>query len=421
LFADAAHAYKRVRRYTPGVVPAAGQCSVNYGTTSDSVSYGGGPILANVQAIPVFWGSNVDPAITSWAQGYLETLVTSAYMDLLAQYSTTGQSGGTNQTLGHGSAPAGVTITPTMATGTIMDSQIASELASQVAAGHLSTTKDAQGHPNTLFVVFFPPGVAISDGTGTSCTDFCGYHAAQSGSFAYAVIPDMGPGSGCATGCSDQCTSGNVDVSLGTVSHEVAEAVTDPDNPPGWVNPSQQSQNSEIGDICTSTGPTQTDTGPVPGTNILAQYEWSQRDGQCLLANPGGTGSSSGSGSSGSSSGGSSGSGSGSGSTSSSSGSSGGSSGGTGSGGGGSNGSSSGSGSGGGSPIGSSSGSGVGLDAGASTDAGGDAADNQDSSRSSSSGCGCTAPGRSTDAASLVALAGLTLLVSSRRRARRSS
>jgi hypothetical protein len=265
-------------------VPAA-VCSVNFNVTGN-IPYRGGAVVANVHAVPVFWTANVAPEIQAWAEGYLATLTDSAHMDLLAEYSTTGLAGGSNQTIGHGTAGPGVVITPALRGTAINDSnaQIATELEQQITAGHLpAPVRDAQGNPNTIYVVFFPPGTTINDGTGNSCASFCAYHGAggQNSDIIYAVIPDMGPGSACNMGCSDACTTDDVGVTVGSVSHELAEAITDPVN--GWYNPTSRN-GSEIGDICASTSPMQTDTGIVPGTSIKAQYEWSQRNKRCLLA-----------------------------------------------------------------------------------------------------------------------------------------
>jgi hypothetical protein len=260
-------------------------CTVNFRATGN-ITYRGGAVVANVHAVPVFWTANVDPAIQAWAEGYLATLTDSVHMDLLAEYSTTGRAGATNQTIGRGTAGPGVVITP-MARGTTIsdsNSQIATEIERQITAGHLpAPVRDAQGNPNTIYVVFFPPGTTINDGTGNSCSDFCAYHGAggNNSEIIYAVIPDMGPNSKCNMGCSDACTTDNVGVSIGSVSHELAEAITDPVN--AWFNPTSPN-GSEIGDICSSTSPMQTDTGIVPGTTIKAQYEWSQRNRRCLLA-----------------------------------------------------------------------------------------------------------------------------------------
>jgi MYXO-CTERM domain-containing protein len=408
---DPASAYTRIRTHSPQ--PAAGgTCAVSYGTITDTVTYQGGPVISNAQTVPVFWTSGIDPTVAAWAEGYLATLVDSAYFDLLAQYSTVGQAGGTGQTIGHGTAVAPLTITPISATGTkIADKAIGPEIQAQITAGHLpAPTLDAKGNTNTIYVLFFPQSITITYGGGTSCKDFCGYHGSSGGtagnpSFEYAVIPDMGAGSGCATGCSDECLTADTDVMAGTVSHEVAESVTDPADAPGWVNPNQSSQNYEIGDICVGNDPTQQDTGIVPGTTILAQYDWSQRDLKCLLANPdadGGVpeaGGSSGGVDSGSSSGGQDAGGSGSGSSS---------------------GSSSGSGS------GSSSGTGSGSSSGSSSgvsgpDAGHDAGEaNADTGGGKSGGCGCRVTGERPDAGvGLGALAGLAVLVAARRDRRR--
>jgi MYXO-CTERM domain-containing protein len=260
-------------------------CSVNFNATGN-ITYHSGAVIANVHAIPVFWTANVSPTIQAWAEGYLAALTDSSHMDLLAEYSTTGLAGGSNQTIGHGTAGPGVVITPSLRGTTVNDAnaQIATELESQIAAGHLpAPVRDAQGNPNTIYIVFFPPGTTISDGTGSSCSSFCAYHGAggQNSDIIYAVIPDMGTGSRCSMGCADSCTTDEVGITTGSLSHELAEAISDPVM--GWFNASSRT-GSEIGDICASMSPTQTDTGIVPGTTIKAQYEWSQRNKRCLLA-----------------------------------------------------------------------------------------------------------------------------------------
>ena len=264
-------------------------CTVNYSGTTGNLVYQGGAVVSNVQAIPVFWTSAVDPAIQAWAEGYLTALTNSAYIDMLAEYSSAGQAKGTGQTIGRGTAGPAVTITPIMLTGTTVNdgsTQIATELQAQITAGHLpAPAVDAQGRPNTVYVVFFPPGTTVNDGTGNSCTSWCAYHneGGRSGNINYAVIPDMGSTSACHTGCDDQCTTDNVGISLASVSHELAEAITDPSR--GWADPS--GNGVENGDICTTKGGVQKDTDIVPGTTIKAQYIWSERYKECLLAPPG--------------------------------------------------------------------------------------------------------------------------------------
>jgi hypothetical protein len=133
---------------------------------------------------------------------------------------------------------------------------------------------------NNIYVVFFPPGATISDGNGTSCADFGGYHsegiiqggsgggdagAAESGgddggaagavnaagaSFVYAIIPE----------CSRFAGLTGLDVITGSLSHELVEAATDPfvvtnpayfgvdDNHRSWSFVG--TGDSEVGDMC---------------------------------------------------------------------------------------------------------------------------------------------------------------------------
>jgi MYXO-CTERM domain-containing protein len=249
-------------------------------------------------------------------------LVDSAYLDLLSEYSTKGQSGGTNQTITRGTITKPYTITPISATGaSIDDSQIAGELAAQVAASKLpAVTLDSTSNPNTLYVLFFPTGVTITEGGGASCTEFCGYHGSGtsgSSTYLYAVIPDLsqvqtytlGDGGSvtepCGYGCSyDAPAKPEVDWFNGTVSHEIGEAVTDPVNGSGWYDQSNtdfacagsKSQNQpgggEIGDVCVGyyddeyTSGECEDTQKVAGTNINAQITWSNKLDGCYSGNP---------------------------------------------------------------------------------------------------------------------------------------
>jgi hypothetical protein len=100
------------------------------------------------------------------------------------------------------------------------DSKVRSYLASLFDSGVV--TPDA----NTIFGVYFPSGMKISLQGGTSCSAFCGYH----GSFTYngldikyAVFPY--------TDCRACLLPGKAVADMLTMvsSHEIREAVTDPD------------------------------------------------------------------------------------------------------------------------------------------------------------------------------------------------
>jgi hypothetical protein len=79
---------------------------------------------------------------------------------------------------------------------------------------------------NTVYGVYFPAGMKISSQGGTSCSAFCGYHghfAYNGKDIKYAVFPY--------TDCRACSVSGKAvaDVLTIVTSHEIREAVTDPD------------------------------------------------------------------------------------------------------------------------------------------------------------------------------------------------
>src|SRR5207248_2695571 len=89
---------------------------------------------------------------------------------------------------------------------------------------------------------------------GTSCVNFCAFHNAttrtirgHSNTFAFGVIPDFDtPGCQPAPfgqpGCGDRSKLENT---MKSASHELAEAVTDPQPFSGWTG-----SGGEIGDPC---------------------------------------------------------------------------------------------------------------------------------------------------------------------------
>lgn len=250
------------------------------------LTYSNGPLISQVQAVPVFWG-NVDSTVQGWAQSYMQQLVNSPAWDALSEYNAGGQK------IVRGSALQAVHITPMVATGTTVDDNngaIGRELEAQIKAGVLpKPTLDSGGHTNTLYVIFFAPGITI-DGAGgaQSCVQFCGYHESwtYSGtgkSTPYAVIPDMSQG-GCSMGCAPQGTGETVALGI-TVSHEMSEAATDEgvgENNIGWYD---NTCNGEIGDICAPGSGQGTNAGYGTLFGQAVQYEWSNQNGICELTN----------------------------------------------------------------------------------------------------------------------------------------
>jgi hypothetical protein len=208
------------------------------------LKYYGGPVLESANVVAVLWGA-VDPDVGDRIGDFYSAFVDSAHFKWLSEYDTP------DQHIGAGSFAGTVTIKPRTARKTLTDAQIEKELAAQIRAGKLPAF-DA----NTVFMVHFPPGVTITSDGASSCQEggFCAYHSAfriRGQRLAYGVIPDMGAGSGCDSGCGKGST---LDLVTSVSSHELVEATTDPEvglatdlaAPLAWYDPN----GGEIGDLC---------------------------------------------------------------------------------------------------------------------------------------------------------------------------
>ncbi len=258
------------------------------------LTYHNGPIISNVQVVQVLYGSGSYNAQIAGTQtpsmgNFYSDITSSGLITLLQQYNTN-ISGGTNQVFGNGTFGGLFQIVPAAGNNgsTITDAQIQSELLSQITAGHLpAPILDAVGQPNTLYMIFFPPGKTISQGGSNSCQagGFCAYHGTTSNTFntkhvLYGVMPDMQAGSGCSTGCGASSVFGNY---TSVTSHELTEAMTDAQvgiatviGPPlAWYD----STNGEIGDICNA----QQGSYVANGTTYTIQLEFSNSANNCVL------------------------------------------------------------------------------------------------------------------------------------------
>jgi hypothetical protein len=287
--------------------------------------YYGGHVISHVQVINVYWGTGGKSAAPADSDQYAAALVNSPYMDWMGEYDTAGakvSGGGTSsgQHVNRGTFLKGVTITPTNKATTLTDDDLGTELQAQITATTLPNPEiDAEGGSNTLFVLYFPAGTVIQqDANAASCNDqfnpvFCGYHGAvtmtvggKSVNVPYSVIPALSD-QGCDGNCGGKTTADAYGI---TVSHELAEAMTDPEidiliksganaigSPAAWyyqaTNPKDPLQ-GEIGDICaayyqqpTATG---TESAPMPGAPTskgwVVQNVYSQRLQTCLAEDP---------------------------------------------------------------------------------------------------------------------------------------
>ncbi|MBZ5529845.1 MAG: immune inhibitor A [Acidobacteriia bacterium] len=257
------------------------------------LTYFGGPIISNVQVVQVLYGSgsyNAQVAGTSSPTmgNFFADITTTGLITLLQQYNTN-ISGGTGQVFGNGTFAGLFQIVPSAGNNgsTITDAQIQSELLAQITAGHLpAPVIDATGNPNTIYMIYFPPGKTISQGGSSSCVagGFCAYHGTTSTLFSgknvlYGVLPDMQAGSGCATGCGTSTTFGNY---TSVTSHELVEAMTDAfvgiattfAPPLAWYDQT----NGEIGDICNG----QQGSYVANGTTYTIQLEFSNSANNCV-------------------------------------------------------------------------------------------------------------------------------------------
>jgi hypothetical protein len=213
-----------------------------------TVTYHGGALLPHVEVNALYYGQNwgSNPTlynVTGQVEGYLNYIVNSPYVDMLTN---------AGYGVGRGSFHSGwITYVNPNPAYFLTDSTIRSSIQANIDAGNLQAP-DA----NRLYVVYVEPNVAVQndhDGNSNSIRDFLGYHGAfaghtSSGAFAdvhYAVITYPGG------------TANNAAISSLTAfqqltevtSHELSEAVTDPNvnyRALGWYD---DQRNGEIGDI----------------------------------------------------------------------------------------------------------------------------------------------------------------------------
>ncbi|KAI8608187.1 hypothetical protein BC830DRAFT_1174640 [Chytriomyces sp. MP71] len=239
-----------------------------------TLSYLGGTVLSTVEVFPVFHGPTVQ--YTSQILSFYTQVTNSNYFDWLIEYNTPTQS------ITRGYVTGSYTDSSTTLPTSINDAYIRTYLSSLVSSGRITPTA------NTFIPIYFPPGTNIFSSTGTvaSCTIWCAYHSYQpvttpSGTtynLAYAVLPDMGPSTGCYRGCGGYAQPFD---SLSAVStHELVESVTDP-RLDGWHE--SGSGFNEIGDLCNG------QHGSVvggDGVTYAVQLEFSNEVQACIQSVP---------------------------------------------------------------------------------------------------------------------------------------
>jgi len=245
-----------------------------------AVQYYGGGVLASVKAQAVYYGSGAASLQTSF-DSYVNYIVKSPYMDAL-------KTAGYN--VGEGSAVTGYADNvPNLSTGTtITDASIEKRLQADIKSGAVQNPDGSN-----LYIVVVEPNVAVSIQGSNSVNNFLGYHNAFDGYDAggnaqtihYAVITYPGGSIGNAALPSSLAKTA-FDQLTDVTSHELAEAVTDPNvglhGKVGWYD---YQKNGEIGDITENNSNAYVRLGSA---NYLVQ-EVANKDDSLLVINSGST------------------------------------------------------------------------------------------------------------------------------------
>jgi hypothetical protein len=238
------------------------------------MSYGGGPLMQHVKVFVIFYSPNM-PDRDKYA-GFYTAITQSAHVDWLLEYNVTSYKIGRGSYIGmfEDTKPNPATVTSLTNPETYL-------------TGLINNHKVPPPDDDTLYMMYFPshvdPYLNFGGGSIPSCISngqFCAYHSSftlGTQLVRYGVMPDANAG-GCAGGCGANPTpfQNMTDVS----SHELIEAITDPDDNTAWVDSTQGC--GEIGDICATGGLDEVDT--VGGFTV--QKEWSNKLNACIVTNP---------------------------------------------------------------------------------------------------------------------------------------
>jgi hypothetical protein len=145
--------------------------------TSAPLVYNGGPLIPNVAVSTIYYGSqwastytqNPYPISAYPAQmdAYFNKITDSTWMDILNQYSATGDltTPPIQYTIGHGSFSQEDSTYPSLPTGntlgTVTDADIQSMILQEISAGDVPAPGPAVDQ-NQLYFVFTPPGETVT-------------------------------------------------------------------------------------------------------------------------------------------------------------------------------------------------------------------------------------------------------------------
>ncbi len=223
--------------------------------------------MQHAKIVVVRWGASSTYA--SQLEGFYAGILQSPYMDWLREYDEPSYSIVRGSVLGtfiDSTAPSKTTVDEV--------TDIQPELKKLVANGTVPAP-DA----DTLYMIHFAPGIVITQAGDPSCSSssnnaWCAFHdnvTNGSSMLRYAVIPDMSP-SGCAQGCNVGSSSDPFVAATISASHEMIEAITDPDDSSGWYDNSCD----ELADMC------ENDQTPGSAGGYSVQLIWSKKQAACV-------------------------------------------------------------------------------------------------------------------------------------------
>jgi hypothetical protein len=267
------------------------------------VTYGGGPVLRSNRTHVIFWaprGSymSFDPGYRALVQRFLADTATASHSTsnmfaITGQYTDSAHRPAAYDSHDGGAVldterlPSNQCVEPATSPGwkvCLTDAQLQSEIDRVVRAHHLPATQ------HDVYLLVTPRGFGscmdqfASSGCalGGSLNGYCGYHSVTTNHINYAFIPYNAVPGHCQSN-NPRPNGNSADPALSTVSHELAEMITDPDGN-AWTNGSE----GEIGDLCISTfGSAIGGSGSrrynesIAGGHYFLQEEWSNADGGC--------------------------------------------------------------------------------------------------------------------------------------------
>lgn len=217
----------------PGEFNRGGFALATGGTTATSpISYRGGPLINTPAIYVIFYGNwnqnngsdtpEGRQIILDWAN----SVGSSAHFAINQTFSVNGQP------ISGGATFGGYTVKTGAYSTRLKDSQILSTIATTITSGALGPF-----NPNGVYFLVTSSDVTASSGF---CTQYCGWHTHSLQSFGNLRFAFVGNANRCLSSCAAQKVSPNnnpgVDGAISVLTHELEEAVTDPDPRSGWAD-----------------------------------------------------------------------------------------------------------------------------------------------------------------------------------------